>query len=461
MEVTMFDHEAERAVLGALLLDSDRAMFLLQSKQFAPEMFTLKAHQVIYSTMNTMVDKGLPIDTLTVETRLIDKKNLEKAGGAGVCASLLDAIPVITHLEHYVDIVIEKHRLRNLDECLSNMRYEVSQGVASSEVTANAMSSIMAQVEMPVGADPKELHDQSLNEFEDARLKGIVPGLPSFYKPLNEIMGAYVPTNLYMVAGRPSDGKTTFCMNELIHKAVGLNIPCAFVSMEMSHKLIRDMMAATMAGCSAYAFREGKFSDGQYNRLREAYSKLLTAPLYINDNRMTMEEITSWLSYTIQKHKAKFVVLDYIQMVRTSRKHHGMSRNEQVMEWSATMKDMTKRLNVSTILISQLSRAGLKLQDKTPPPPTVEALRDSGALEQDADGVITIFKEPNVDYQVFFEDPDWRMRIEVLKHRIGPIGTVETRFVRRRQVFETEDAHTERKLFENDKEWYRQFPEGK
>ena len=433
---TMFeDHDAERAVMGALFLDETKVSFLLNSKRFVPDMFAMYQHQIIYNTILSMQAKALPIDVMTVEKRLADKGNLDKAGGLGCCTAFLDAIPTESHAEYYVDLVIEKHRLRSLNVCVQNMDMLIKDGQSSVEITSKVMSDIMAQVEMPMGTPAKELHDTTIREAEETRRMGKIPGMTSFFPGLNDILGGFVDTNVYVLAARPSEGKSCWACNEAIHNAVSQNVPAAFVSMEMSEKLIRDTMAGSISGVSSYAFRMGKYSDIQLEKIKSAYDKLLAAPLYINDARMSIEEIVSWLSYTVQKHNVKFVAIDYLQLIKPSKFLGHASRNEQVMNWSAAIKDFTKRSGVVTLLVSQMSRAGVRLADTTPPPPTLEALRDSGSIEQDADGVIFLYKAPGKNYSEF-NCSDWSEVLEVAKNRIGPIGATDIVFCRSKQRFD-------------------------
>jgi replicative DNA helicase len=229
-------------------------------------------------------------------------------------------------------------------------------------------------------------------------------------------------------------------MCEAIHKAVVLRVPTAFVSMEMGEKLLREQMAGCMANVSAFAFRKGMYSPAQRQRMILAFDLLSKAPLFINDSRMSIEQTVAWLSSIIQKHKVRLVIADYIQLMKSSKGRGNLGRTEQVMEWSGELKEFFKKTGTSGIVLSQLSRQGIKLESVTPAAPMLEALRDSGAIEQDADVVIFVYKKPGEPMESFFSDRDWQSELSVAKNRVGPTGRTPVLFVRSRQRFQDEEG---------------------
>jgi replicative DNA helicase len=194
--------------------------------------------------------------------------------------------------------------------------------------------------------------------------------------------------------------------------------------------------------------RLGLYTDHGMQRIRNAASVLAKLPIHINDRRMTIEELVAWLTYVVSRYGVKFAVVDYLQLIKPSG-GNSHSRNEQVLEWSARIKEASKRLNLVTLVLSQLSRGGDRIVTKTPAPPTLESFRDSGGIEQDADCAMLLYKEPDTDALEFFGDSDWRMETCVAKNRVGPTGTRPVRFVRRRQVFESVDGYEDRKKRES------------
>jgi len=448
MTIEYFDTAAERAVLAAILLDPEFSFHVLSAKNCTHEMFYEQRHVVIYQTCFYMFSKGKAIDAITVVDRLNKKGNVEKAGGRAYVLEMIDAIPTAAHLESYLDDIIEKHRLRVLHSCVAEIPRMIEDEQTSSEIVSSTVTKIMACVDVSVNERPETIHARSMKKYLNAK-NGKMSGLPSFLEPINKIIGGYVPSNVYVLAGRPSEGKSSFMQNEVVHKAVDLGIPCAVLSLEMKEELLREMMACSLADVSAYAMFTGMYSDAQYGRVKDAFDLLKVSPIFIYDKRVTIEEGVAWLTWAARKHNIKFAAYDYLQLTRHSRGSRvGTSRNEQVGEWSAQLKDCAKRLNIPLLLVSQLSRAGNRLQDQTPLPPTMEALRDSGNIEQDADAIIALFKKPNAPMADFLSESDWHMVASVLKNRIGPIGESEVMFVRRRQRFESVTEYDKRVVSE-------------
>lgn len=442
------DSTAEQAVLGAIMLEPDRVWFEVQRQKLQPEAFHDEKNQIIFRTIAALRKSNSIVDVLTVYKRMLDKGNAERVGGMEYLNAALAVIPTVAHAAHYIAVLVEKYRLRKLNSCFGAIPMMVDEGLSSQEITAKLMSDVMAQIDIDERSDPAKLHKQSLEEAARAKETQEQPGIKSFMAPLNTIMGSYLPTNQYLIAGRPSDGKTTFTQNEVVHKAVALKVPCAFVSLEMSERLLRDTMAGALADVSLFNFRQGLFTEFGYSRMEKAYKDIEQSPIFITDERMTIEQIVSWLSFMVPKHGIKLVVLDYIQLIKPSRHSQTKSRNEQVAEWSCQLKETAKRLNVVNLIISQLSRGGFRNEGETPPPPTLEALRDSGSLEQDADGVMFVYKKPGLAWENFFSDRDWDVEIDLAKNRCGPIGKLPAKFVRRRQRFEDIPEYEKRLLRE-------------
>jgi len=432
------DQGAEEAILGAILLDYQRVMELLTLKHFSADMFAIRANRIIFLTMLAMFKQGKCIDTLTLEKRLSDKHNLEESGGTRFLNQLLDSIPTVAHAEYYVELVTEKYRLRCLRDCYCNMQQEMEGGSTSQELISGLMSELSAHIDIKEGSDPIKLHERSLKEAEDAQMQGKPAGIPSFLSALTDTMGYYIPETMYLVAGRPSDGKTSLASAEAIYSSVVLRVPTAFVSMEMSEKLLREQMAGCIANVSSFAFRRGLYSPPQRARMIQAFDLLSKAPLFINDERMTIDQTVAWLSNMVSKHGVRLVILDYIQLIKASKGTGNLGRTEQVMNWSGDLKAFAKKSGTTMMALSQLSRQGIKLESNTPPAPMLESLRDSGSLEQDADVVMFIFKKPGELMSNFFSDNDWPMELSVSKNRIGPTGRMPLLFVRSRQRFQVD-----------------------
>lgn len=435
----VFDENAEMALLGCVLLDNERSLLVTNTLKFLPEMFYLRHHQVIYQTMLALASKHVPIEPVALLERLKSKHHDEEVGGLPYINRLMGAPITQCYVQHYAEQVIEKHRLRKLLDYTNRIESNIEEGQTAAEIGAALMNELTSQLDDAPEDDAKTLHEGSMKNAKVAHDGGSRPGWPSFLDPINYILGSYMPGRVYIVAGTPSNGKTTFAMNEILHKAVELNVPCAFLSMEMSEEIIRQTMAATLAGVDAFKFfMLGRYTDLEADAVQEAFTKLLKAPIFIVERRMNIEQIITRLIFLVKKHGVRFVGLDYLQLIRYSQGRQQLSRNEQVAEWSAALSEHAKKFKFALLLISQLSRIGMKSRELTPPPPSLEALRDSGCIEQDADGVIFIYKKPGEPYDSFVTD--WPMEIDVAKHRCGPVGATKAVFRRNRQRFVSEEV---------------------
>jgi replicative DNA helicase len=432
------DEDSERALLGCILLNSERTFFILNELKFTPEMFHVRAHQIIYQTMQVLASKHVPVEPIALIERLRAKGHADEVGGHAYLMKCLDAPLVETYAPHYAEQVVEKYKLRALIECGRNIQVYADEGQTAAEIGANLMSSLISHQSVESEENVEALHDKSLGIAKTIHEGGQRPGCPSFLEPINSVIGSYMPKYTYILAATTSNGKTSLACNELTHKVIDLNIPAALISMEMSQQTIRQIMAATMAGVNAFEFfMLGRYTDLEADAVKEAFGRLAKAPLHIIDRRMNIEQIVTWLTYKVKKSGVKFAVLDYIQLIKYSQGHQQLSRNEQTAEWSALLKDAAKRLDIPLLIISQISRSGNKTRELTPPPPAGEALRDSGMLENDADAIIFIYKKPGEPFESFVTD--WPMEIDIFKARTGPVGTVKVVFRRNRQKFVSED----------------------
>ena len=445
-----YAEDTEKAVVGCMIMNPDTVMPILNERGVSKDWFYVPQAATLYMTIHAMIQEGAPVDLLSVCQRLKDKGRMDEAGGSLYIEKCVDVSPVAYGIDSLLDKLYEKYILRStvalcrggLDDCLSHKVPPMAVMDGLIERSAQIRDSTH------IGKSVALIHEKSKQDFDDAKA-GIVKGIPSFYGPLNDIIGAYYPTNQYIIAARPSDGKTTFACNEAIHKGLILKKPVVIVSQEMSEQILREQMAGSIADISSFSMRLGIFSDDQRTRFHDALDLLKDSPIYINDNHMTIEEICSWLIYMKATKHIEMAIVDYLQLVPNS--HYmmsGMTTNDVVAIKSAKLKLIGKRLNLVNMVLSQLSRTGIRNRENTPPPPTVEALRDSGAVEQDADGVIFLYKKPNMDFTAFISDKDWQMEIDVSKHRCGPLGICPAVFVRRRQKWETPTQYEVRRSHE-------------
>jgi replicative DNA helicase len=263
-------------------------------------------------------------------------------------------------------------------------------------------------------------------------------GIKSRWGSISHILGDYNPPECVVVAGRPSDGKTTFTLNECIHFARDLQVPVAIASMEMNTESVYSIMAGDMAGVNMFKFRSGQWNPDEMRKLDGALNEIQTLPIYVTDERMTIGQLCAWITNVVAQHGVKVVAVDYLQLMRKSSMEAKANTVEVVGEWIAAIKELGKRLNILTIVLSQLNRGQERFKKETPPPPALDALRSSGEIEQTADVVMFLYKKPDMDTGIFTSDSDWCMEADVAKHREGPTGTKPMWFVRRRQKYMSE-----------------------
>lgn len=248
-----------------------------------------------------------------------------------------------------------------------------------------------------------------------------------------------------ILAGGTSSGKTTAALCEALFLAGDLNIPIAIAGLEMGKKMLVTRCLGIMSGVSVFKLLRGTFDDAEMLRMDEAYKVFEKMPIYINDKRMNIGQLSAFYVNQKVKHGVQMAILDYLQLLNQTRGDR-RPRNEQVADWSAAGLELAKRLDLHHMALSQFSRRGHKDQTETPPLPTLEVLRDSGAIEQDADTVVIISKKPGREMADYSGGKDWDMVFDVAKNRYGPTGQVEMCFQRSRQMYITKDmwqAHLE------------------
>lgn len=433
--------DEEKRLICSAMLAYERVFAMLDSKKFSADMLEEPRHLIIFNTMLAMNKMGRPIDILSLIRRLEEKHNLDVAGGREYLHEILSIDGLYTLSDAHTDVIIEKSKLRTIRDCFIGMSTLIENGMSSQELVSGLMQKLSVSIEIETGSNAVDLHNASLQEAEDANMRGVPAGLPSFLLPLTEVMGNYIPETMYVVAGRPSDGKSTLAFAEAINSAVIRRVSTAFISMEMGEKLLREQMAGCIANVNAFAFRRGLYSPDQRARMIHAFDLLAKAPLFINAERMTIEQSLAWMSFIIQNQGVRLVILDYIQLIKSSKGTASLGRVEQVMNWSGDLKEFAKKAGIPIIVLSQLSRQGIKLESVTPSAPMLESLRDSGAIEQDADVVVFIYKKPGEPMESFFSDKDWHSEISVAKNRVGPTGRLSVLFLRNRQRIQAGEGH--------------------
>ena len=434
--------EAERSILGAILLDNslqNEALSTLKS-----EHFFLDAHRRIYQRIVDLSESNRPIDLITLTEELLKNKELEAVGGAGYLASLTDGVPRRSSVEHYVRIVRDKAMLRNLIHAANGVISQaLEQATTASEVIDAAESSIFNISEERSGGQLTDIKSIAMESFGGDLDKlfqrgGRITGLETHYADLDELTSGLQPSDLIIIAARPSMGKTAFAVNIAENAAVQGGRSVAVFSLEMSKEALLNRMLCSQARVDGHKMRTGFLGREDIGKLRQALDKLIQAPIYIDD--------TPGISLTELRAKARrkkmdkdgldLIVVDYLQLMSATapggRRYE--NRTQEVSAISRGLKAIAKELKVPVIALSQLSRAPEQRGGKDQEP-KLSDLRESGSIEQDADVVMFIYRPEYYDRNN--PELEGKAKIILAKQRNGPTDTIQLAFVKGSTRFET------------------------
>lgn len=418
------DLESERSVLGAILLDDD-CINGIYEKIKNSEYFFRGNHKEIYSAMCDLMTADKPIDMVTLSSELIKRGTLENVGGIAYLTELTDAVPSVANVGHYADIVVEKYKLRQLITKLSDSvedcyeeNDEAKDIIESTErslfdIAMNNETSKLTHVSESINEVYEEIRQTYLNH-------GKTKGVPTGFYEIDQMTGGLQPANLVIIAGRPSMGKTSLAMNIAAHAAMIEKKSVAFFSLEMSRNDLLTRLLGTAACVDGNKIRSGDLSPEDWESIFDATELLNNSKLYIDDTgAIGVAEIRSKCR---RIKDLAMVVIDYISLMGIDKKSKDGNRQQEVAELSRQLKGLARTLNVPVIVLSQLNRgvtSGRK--DHTP---MLSDLRESGAIEQDADLVMLVHR-PGY-YQDASDDVDKNLaEIIIAKQRNGSTGTVE------------------------------------
>ena len=436
--------DVERSLLGSILLDND-----LQNEAMAalrPEDFYLDAHRRIYARMVDLSENARPIDILTLAEELNRHKELESVGGIAYLSSLADGVPRRSSIEHYVKIVKDKALLRNLIHAANGIIAQASaQGDEAAEVLDAAEASIFQISDQRGSQELKTIAEIAQESFEGdieklyQRGKKIT-GVETHYTGLDEMTSGLQPSDLIIIAARPSMGKTAFAINIAENAAVEDGKYVAVFSLEMSREALLNRMLCSQARVDAHSMRTGFLGKDDVTKLREALTKLLVAPIYIDDTAgISLTELRSKARRLKQTAGLDLIVIDYMQLMSASAPggKRYENRTQEVSAISRGLKAIAKELSVPVVALSQLSRApetrgkGMGGKDAEP---KLSDLRESGSIEQDADVVMFLFRPEYYDRDN--TELEGKAKLIVAKQRNGPTSTVQLAFVKQYTRFE-------------------------
>src|SRR5262252_9038612 len=426
--------EAERAVLGALLLDP-AAISEAVGIPLTPEDFYREHHARVYRAILALYERSERADVITLKEELSKRGELEMVGGQAELARLFDYAVTTANLEHHARIVVDKALLRRLIQVSHQTAREAAGGRDEvREILDRAESRIFALCDRKMRKDIYRLRDLTTPTIEELerlhKLKSPITGVPTGLADLDEITGGFQKGELIVVAGRPSMGKTALCLNFADYVAIEAKQAVAFFSLEMSKEQLVQRLLCSRARMNLRALRTGYFPQDKWSSLTRAAGKLHAAPIWIDDTpALSVLELKAKARRIRAETELAMIVVDYLQLMRGSEQGEH-NRQEEVSQITRSLKALAKELGLPIVVLSQLSRAPEQRGPKGIP--MLSDLRESGAIEQDADVVMFVYRESF--YQPSDENKN-RATIKVAKQRNGPTGDVDVAFLREFATF--------------------------
>lgn len=419
--------EAEQSVLGAMLIE--REAISRVAEILRPEDFYREAHRLIYNAIVELYNKNEAADLITITEQLKKADKLDAVGGISYISSLANSIPTAANVHYHAKIIEEKALLRQLINAatrIAGMGYEANNEIVAILDEAEKIILGVSNRKVTGTFSPvKNIIMEAFDKIEQLYAsKGGITGLSTGFKDLDRLTAGLQPSDLILIAARPSMGKTAFVLNIARNVAVRDKRPVAFFSLEMSKEQLVQRLLCSEAPIDAQRLRIGDLKDDDWKRLVQAAEKLSSAPLYIDDTPgITVAEMRAKARRLKVEHNLGLVVIDYLQLM-SGQSGSGRSENRQqeISEISRSLKSLARELSVPVIALSQLSRGVESRQSKKP---MLSDLRESGSLEQDADIVAFLYRE---DYYNPETESKNLAEVIIAKHRNGPVDTIVLNF---------------------------------
>ncbi len=417
--------EAERSVLGAIMIENEAINVVVEHVE--AEDFYREPHRKIFSAMLELSEKSEPIDLITLSDQLMAKGDFEDVGGAAYLSLLVDTIPTAANCSTYAKIIREKAILRRLIQGATEIVARGYEGGENVDYFLDYSEKIIfdvAQKRIKQGFFPmKDIVKESFKTIEMlCERKQMVTGVPSGFLELDRMTAGLQPSDLIIVAGRPSMGKTAFALCIAANAAVRHKVPCAIFSLEMSKEQLAQRLLCMEARIDSSKLRGGFLSDSDWPRLTEACGELSQAPLYVDDTpAINILEMRAKARRLQREHGLGMIIVDYLQLMRGVTATD--SREREISEISRSLKALAKELKIPIIALSQLNRM---VENRKPPKPILADLRESGAIEQDSDVIMFLFRE-----EVYDRDTVNKGIAEIIigKQRNGPVGEIRLAFL--------------------------------
>ncbi|HUC78749.1 MAG TPA: replicative DNA helicase [Candidatus Saccharimonadales bacterium] len=431
--------DAEASLLGAILIDSEAIVKVADNVK--DDDFYEEKHQHIYRAIINLYDSHTPIDVLTLSNKLKEMGFFEAIGGASYLTELTNYVPTASNVHEYADIVAQKalrRRLIKTSQEIVGLGYDETLGIQ--DVVESAEIKLFEVSQRHLKQDITSLENiltESFDRLDELHKdKGKLRGTPTGYKELDNLTAGFQKSDLFILAARPSMGKTALALNFAHNIGLETDTSVLIFSLEMSKEQLVDRMLAMSSGVDAWALRTGNLTDKDFEKIGQAMGVLSEANIYIDDTPgITVSELRTKARRQDHIKKVGLIIVDYLQLMSGGSKFSGSEGNrvQEISEISRGLKGVARELNVPVLALSQLSRS---VESRSPQIPQLSDLRDSGSIEQDADVVAFIYRED------FYNPESQRKNIAdilIKKHRNGPSGNIQLYFDRDRQRFRSID----------------------
>ncbi|HEU4914257.1 MAG TPA: replicative DNA helicase [Candidatus Saccharimonadales bacterium] len=426
--------EAEASLLGAILIDAD-ALVKIADHINAQDFYDPR-HKRIYEAVSQLYERRSPIDVLTLADQLKNNSALDLVGGPSYLTELTNFVPTASHVEQYADIVAQKslrRRLIKASQTIVELGYDESK--ALKELVEEAESQLFQVSQTHVKQSIVSIEDILADSFERLddlhKDKAKIRGVPTGFRDMDDILAGLQRSDLFILAARPSMGKTAFSLNLAHNVATLAKQPVLVFSLEMSKEQLVDRLLSMESGVDAWALRTGNLTDTDFEKIGNAMGTLSEAPIYIDDTPgITVSDLRTKARREAHQHPLGLIIVDYLQLMSGGSRFGGSeNRVQEISEISRGLKGIARELDVPLIALSQLSRS---VENRNPQIPQLADLRESGSIEQDADVVAFIYREE-------YYNPETEKKgitsILIKKHRNGPTGDVELFFDKEKQRF--------------------------
>lgn len=437
--------ELEEAVLGAVMMEAEALSQALEIVK--ADIFYAPAHKIIFESIEDLFRNNKPVDILTVTEHLKKRGVLEAVGGAFYIAKLTHKVASSANIEFYCQVLVQKHIQRELIRTASEIitqAFDESTDVL--DLLDNAEKNLFAITEGSLRKNYEKMSSlirRAIEEIKNSsQTKTGVTGVPSGFVNLDRLTNGWQNTDLIIIAARPAMGKTAFVLSLARNAAVEYNLPVAVFSLEMSALQLVNRMIAAESEIGSEKIRSGRLNDSELYVIMERTARLADAPIFIDDTpAISVYELRAKARRLKAQHNIQLLIVDYLQLM-TGRDDKSGNREQEISQISRSLKAIAKELNIPVIALSQLNRSVEKRENKEP---HLSDLRESGSIEQDADMVLFIHRP---EYYKIYEDEKGNSlegiaSIIIAKHRNGPVGEVNLKYIQQYTKFENLDPAME------------------